>query len=77
MSKGEYDLLRVYWWEQRWREGTRNPQKPKKVVFFHEEGSSATDSVSDVTEVRKTEVGTGRRHPAQFQCLILAILSMT
>ena len=61
MPKGEYDLQRVYWWEQRWREGTRNPQKPKQVVFFHEEGSSATDSVTDVTEVRKTEVGTGEK----------------
>jgi lycopene cyclase CruA len=61
MPKGEYDLQRVYWWEQRWREGTRNPQKPKQVVFFHEEGSSATDSVTDVTEVRKTSVGTGQK----------------
>jgi len=61
MPKGEYDLQRVYWWEQRWREGTRNPQKPKQVVFLHEEGSSATDSVTDVTEVRKTEVGTGEK----------------
>ena len=61
MPKGEYDLQRVYWWEQRWRDGTRNPQKPKQVVFFHEEGSSATDSVTDVTEVRKTEVGTGEK----------------
>jgi len=61
MPKGEYDLQRVYWWEQRWREGTRNPQKPKQVVFFHEEGSSATNSVTDVTEVRKTEVGTGEK----------------
>jgi lycopene cyclase CruA len=61
MPKGEYDLQRVYWWEQRWREGTRHPQKPKQVVFFHEEGSSATSTVRDVTEVRKTEVGTGER----------------
>jgi len=61
MPKGEYDLQRVYWWEQRWREGTRNPQKPKQVVFFHEEGSSATSNVRDVTEVRKTEVGTGQK----------------
>ena len=64
MPKGEYDLQRVYWWEQRWREGTRNPQKPKQVVFFHEEGSSATSSVQDVTEVRKTEVGTGEKTSA-------------
>ena len=38
MPKGEYDLQRVYWWEQRWREGTRNPQQPKQVVFLKEEG---------------------------------------
>ncbi len=37
MPKGEYDLTRVYWWEQRWREGTRNPQTPKQVVFLKEE----------------------------------------
>ncbi|MEG4631100.1 flavin-dependent dehydrogenase [Microcoleus sp. AR_TQ3_B6] len=61
MPKGEYDLLRVYWWEQRWREGTRNPQQPKQVVFVHGGGSSATDSVREVTEVRKTEVGTGEK----------------
>jgi lycopene cyclase CruA len=35
MPKGEYDLQRVYWWEQRWREGVRNPQQPKQVVFSH------------------------------------------
>jgi lycopene cyclase CruA len=52
MPKGEYDLQRVYWWEQRWREGTRNPQQPKQVVFLKEEGS-ATDSVTDVTDVKK------------------------
>ena len=51
MSKGEYDLQRVYWWEQRWREGTRNPQQPKQVVFLKEEGSSATDSAMDLTDV--------------------------
>jgi lycopene cyclase CruA len=33
MPNGEYDLQRVYWWEQRWREGVRNPQQPKQVVF--------------------------------------------
>ncbi|NEO98390.1 MAG: flavin-dependent dehydrogenase [Symploca sp. SIO2E9] len=33
MPKGEYDLNRVYWWEKRWREGVRNPQQPKQVVF--------------------------------------------
>ncbi len=34
MSNGEYDLKRAYWWEQRWREGVRNPQKPRQVVFY-------------------------------------------
>lgn len=33
MPNGEYDLNRAYWWEQRWREGVRNPQKPRQVVF--------------------------------------------
>ncbi len=33
MPNGEYDLQRVYWWEQRWREGVRNPQQPRQVVF--------------------------------------------
>ncbi len=35
MPNGEYDLTRAYWWEQRWREGVRNPQKPKQVIFSH------------------------------------------
>lgn len=46
MPKGEYDLQRVYWWEQRWREGTRNPQQPKQVVFLKEEGSSTSVKVN-------------------------------
>ena len=37
MPNGEYNLKRVYWWEQRWREGVRNPQKPRQVVFYQEE----------------------------------------
>lgn len=36
MPNGEYDLTRVYWWEQRWREGVRHPQAPKQVVFKSE-----------------------------------------
>ncbi|PMB48559.1 flavin-dependent dehydrogenase [Fischerella thermalis CCMEE 5205] len=46
MPNGEYDLKRVYWWEQRWRQGVRNPQKPRQVVFSHkgdgEMGNSGT-----------------------------------
>ncbi|MGF1538849.1 MAG: NAD(P)/FAD-dependent oxidoreductase [Pleurocapsa sp.] len=33
MPNGEYDLNRVYWWEQRWRESVRHPQQPKQVIF--------------------------------------------
>ncbi|HEY9823103.1 MAG TPA: flavin-dependent dehydrogenase [Candidatus Sericytochromatia bacterium] len=33
MPNGEYDLNRVYWWEKRWREGVRNPQQPRQVLF--------------------------------------------
>jgi lycopene cyclase CruA len=33
MPNGEADLQRVYWWEKRWREGVKNPQQPKQVVF--------------------------------------------
>lgn len=39
IPNGEYDLKRVYWWEQRWREGVRNPQTPKNVIFTHKESS--------------------------------------
>ncbi|MEH2376615.1 NAD(P)/FAD-dependent oxidoreductase [Nostoc sp.] len=33
MPNGEYDLTRAYWWEQRWREGVRNPQQPRQILF--------------------------------------------
>ncbi|AFZ26680.1 hypothetical protein Cylst_4610 [Cylindrospermum stagnale PCC 7417] len=33
MPNGENDLKRAYWWEQRWREGVRQPQEPRQVVF--------------------------------------------
>ena len=33
MPNGEYDLNRVYWWEQRWRDSVKNPQQPKEVIF--------------------------------------------
>jgi lycopene cyclase CruA len=38
MPNGEYDLQRVYWWEQRWREGVRNPQQPRQVIFKTDRG---------------------------------------
>ncbi|MBD2079960.1 flavin-dependent dehydrogenase [Leptolyngbya sp. FACHB-17] len=39
IPNGEYDLNRVYWWEQRWREGVRAPQAPKQVVFVTDDGN--------------------------------------
>ena len=68
MPKGEYDLQRVYWWEQRWREGTRNPQKPKQVVFLKEEEKEEGRG--------KKEEGRGRRKQALFRQM-LAILFTT
>lgn len=38
IPNGEYDLTRVYWWEQRWREGVRTPKQPKQVVFTVDDG---------------------------------------
>lgn len=41
IPNGEYDLTRVYWWEQRWRESVQHPQQPKQVVFTQPQGSHA------------------------------------
>lgn len=30
--QGEYDLKRVYWWEQQWRDNVAHPQTPKQVI---------------------------------------------
>ncbi len=43
---GEYDLNRVYWWEKRWREGVRNPQKPKEVIFKNTSGTTRQEQES-------------------------------
>ena len=51
MPKGEYDLTRVYWWEQRWREGVRNPQQPRQVVFSHFPPSSSPSPTYDLIYV--------------------------
>ncbi len=40
MPQGEYDLQRLYWWEKRWREAVKNPQKPKQVVWKKESGTN-------------------------------------
>ncbi len=49
MPNGEYDLQRVYWWEQRWREGVRNPQKPRQVVFSHQGSVGSVGSKEDIS----------------------------
>ena len=46
MPNGEYDLNRAYWWEQRWREGVRNPKEPRQVLFSHEGNTGARDAVN-------------------------------
>ena len=67
MPNGEYDLTRVYWWEQRWREGVRNPQKPRQVVFSNPKGDGQGDKGSQpcapVPSVERTGVtrGQGRK----------------
>ena len=43
MPNGECDLKRVYWWEQRWREGVRHPQQPRQVVFKQNPGLQETE----------------------------------
>jgi lycopene cyclase CruA len=42
MPNGEADLQRVYWWEKRWREGVKNPQAPKQVLFRVDDTSHLT-----------------------------------
>jgi lycopene cyclase CruA len=53
MPNGEYDLKRVYWWEQRWREGVRNPQKPKQVIFYNSKPDNQ-EKLSESTSRIKT-----------------------
>jgi lycopene cyclase CruA len=42
MADGSAHLKRVYWWEQRWREGVRNPQQPKQVMFWSDQFQAET-----------------------------------
>lgn len=44
MPDGEAHLIRAYWWEQRWREGVRNPQQPKQVVFEAQKAEGKPES---------------------------------
>ena len=49
MPNGEYDLNRAYWWEQRWREGVRNPRQPRQVVFSPSPGFEADPVDGSIT----------------------------
>ncbi len=54
MPNGEADLRRVYWWEQRWREGVQNPQAPKQVLFRVDDTLSDLTSTSTSTEATES-----------------------
>ena len=43
IPNGDADLQRVYWWEQRWREGVRSPKTPRTVVTRRSGHSGKTD----------------------------------
>jgi len=43
MPRGDYHLQRVYWWEQRWRQSVRNPQKPQQIVFPQQQAAPKTE----------------------------------
>ncbi len=49
MPNGEYDLKRAYWWEQRWREGVRNPRQPRQVVFSQIRAFAEDEKISKIT----------------------------
>ncbi|QXE23299.1 hypothetical protein B6N60_01989 [Richelia sinica FACHB-800] len=49
IPNGEYDLKRAYWWEQRWREGVRNPQQPRQVLFGGCQGGIETKAAATQT----------------------------
>ncbi len=48
MPNGEADLNRVYWWEKRWREGVKNPQQPKQVLFRTDKSNETTSPEYDL-----------------------------
>jgi lycopene cyclase CruA len=48
MPNGEYDLKRAYWWEQRWREGVRNPKEPRQVIFKGDRTTGNSDAQYDL-----------------------------
>mgnify|MGYP000185684158 CR=1 FL=1 len=51
MPNGDYDLRRVYWWEQRWREGVRQPTQPKPVVVSQSGSAPSVEAAYDIIYV--------------------------
>lgn len=51
MPNGDYDLRRVYWWEQRWREGVRQPTQPKPVVVSQSGTAPTVEDIYDIIYV--------------------------
>lgn len=51
IPNGEYDLTRVYWWEQRWRDGVRNPKQPRQVIFRQPQSQSSAPLEYDLIYV--------------------------
>jgi lycopene cyclase CruA len=66
MPNGEYDLNRVYWWEQQWREGVRHPKQPKQVVF---KGSVRVASPQEKFSALSLEESSGLVDPTQHSTL--------
>ena len=48
IPNGEFDLKRAYWWEKKWREGVRNPQQPRQVVFYNQEPENTSEYDYDI-----------------------------
>lgn len=46
--QGAYDLERVYWWEQRWRQSVTNPQTPPQVLFEIDRADETTPPAYDL-----------------------------
>jgi lycopene cyclase CruA len=46
--QGAYDLERVYWWEQRWRQSVTNPQTPTQVLFHIDRSEENTPPTYDL-----------------------------
>lgn len=51
MPHGEYHLNRAYWWEQRWRQGVKNPQQPRQVLFYEPNRQQTTENDYDLIYV--------------------------